>query len=303
MDDMIYSKAFSKKSFNIDVADRGTCMQALLRKDETYVLVNESSQNMLDRYQDIEDIFPDELKGEALPYFINWLIEKVLLLEVDTPSDDEAHTIFLTMNDRGLSLNSAEIMKAYIIRQVAEADRIEVNRKWQDNINRIKNASSYDTSGMVNTQDVEFISIWLRTKYANSMQDTKRGAKDEDYELLGDKFHTWVVNNARTAMGLVKSKDYKEFVLIEMTRVTDVYLLMKGYGSKLTPGTLPWLPGWQGCPSANPCPGHRPGWLYRPLGNRTGLRHDYGAPGRGSARNVHPPRQLPSCRRKRLLQL
>ena len=176
------------------------------------------------------------MKGEALPYFINWLIEKVLLLEVDTPSDDEAHTIFLTMNDRGLSLNSAEIMKAYIIRQVAEADRIEVNRKWQDNINRIKNASSYDTSGMVNTQDVEFISVWLRAKYANSMRDTKRGAKDEDYELLGDKFHTWVRNNARTAMGLVKPKDYKEFVLTEMTRVTDIYLRMKGYGSKLTPG-------------------------------------------------------------------
>ena len=140
------------------------------------------------------------------------------------------------MNDRGLSLNSAEMMKAYIIQQVAEADRIEVNRKWQDNINRIKNASSYDTSGMVNTQDVEFISIWLRAKYANSMRDTKRGAKDEDYELLGDKFHTWVRNNARTAMGLVKPKDYKEFVLTEMTRVTDIYLLMKGYGSKLTPG-------------------------------------------------------------------
>lgn len=236
LDDMIYSKAFSKTSFNIDVADRGTCIQALLQKDKTYMPVNESSQNMLDRYQDIEDIFPDELKGEALPYFINWLIEKVLLLEIDTPSDDEAHTIFLTMNDRGLSLNSAEMMKAYIIQQVAEADRIEVNRKWQDNINRIKNASSYDTSGMVNTQDVEFISIWLRAKYANSMRDTKRGAKDEDYELLGDKFHTWVRNNARTAMGLVKPKDYKKFVLTEMTRVTDIYLLMKGYGSKLTPG-------------------------------------------------------------------
>ncbi len=140
------------------------------------------------------------------------------------------------MNDRGLSLNSAEMMKAYIIQQVAEADRIEVNRKWQDNINRIKNASSYDTSGMVNTQDVEFISIWLRAKYANSMRDTKRGAKDEDYELLGDKFHTWVRNNARTAMGLVKPKDYKEFVLTEMTRVTDIYLRMKDYGSELTPG-------------------------------------------------------------------
>lgn len=236
LDNMVYSKAYSKKSFNIDVADRGSCMQALLQGDKNYEAENESAQNMLDRYQDIEDLFPDELKGEALPYFINWLIEKVLLLEIDTPSDDEAHTIFLTMNDRGLSLNSAEMMKAYIIQQVAEADRIQVNHEWQDNINRIKSASAYDTSGMVNTQDVEFISTWLRAKYANSMRDTKRGAKDEDYELLGDKFHTWVRNNARTAMNLIKPKDFKDFVLTEMTRVTDIYLRMKEYGSNLTAG-------------------------------------------------------------------
>ena len=236
LDDMIYSKQFSKKSFNIDVADRTGCMRALLNEDSTYVPTNESSENMLARYSDIEDYFPDELKDEALPFFINWVVEKVLLLEIDTPSEDEAHTIFLTMNDRGLSLNSAEMMKAYIIQQVAGPDRVEANHKWQGNINKIKNASSYDTSGVVNTQDVEFISIWLRAKYANSMRDTKRGAKDEDYELLGDKFHTWVRNNAHAKMGLIKPKDYKGFVLVEMTRVTDLYLRMKQYGSKLTPG-------------------------------------------------------------------
>lgn len=236
LDDMIYSNAFGKKSFNVEVEDREPCMQALLQKDKTYAPENESCRNMADRYRDIEDLFPDELKGDALLYFIYWLIEKVLVLEIDTPSDDEAHTIFLTMNDRGLSLNSAEMMKAYIIQQVAEQDRISVNHRWQENINKIKNASSYDTSGIVNTQDVEFISIWLRAKYANSMRDTKRGAKDEDYELLGDKFHTWVRNNARSAMNLVRPKDYKDFVLTEMTRVTDIYLRMKKFGSTLISG-------------------------------------------------------------------
>jgi uncharacterized protein with ParB-like and HNH nuclease domain len=236
LDDMIYSNAFGKKSFNVEVEDREPCMQALLKEDKTYAPENESCRNMADRYRDIEDLFPDELKGDALLYFIYWLIEKVLVLEIDTPSDDEAHTIFLTMNDRGLSLNSAEMMKAYIIQQVAEQDRISVNHRWQENINKIKNASSYDTSGIVNTQDVEFISIWLRAKYANSMRDTKRGAKDEDYELLGDKFHTWVRNNARSAMNLVRPKDYKDFVLTEMTRVTDIYLRMKKFGSTLISG-------------------------------------------------------------------
>ena len=235
LDDMIYANHFGEKSFNIDVPERSKCMQALLQDDKNYMPDNESSQNMFDRYEDIAEYFPDELKGEALTFFIYWLIEKVLLLEIDTPSEDEAHTIFLTMNDRGLSLNSAEMMKAYIIQQVAEADRIEVNHQWQDNINRIKNASSYNSSGVVNTEDVEFISIWLRAKYAESLRVTKRGAKDEDYELLGDKFHTWVRNNARAKMNLVKPKDFKDFVLVEMTKMTDLYLRLKEYCSKLTP--------------------------------------------------------------------
>lgn len=236
LDEMIYSKAFGEKSFNIDVDDRASCMKALLKEDKNYKPENESTRNMLERYQDIEELFPDDLKEEALLCFITWLIEKVLLLEIDTPSDDEVHTIFLTMNDRGLSLNSAEMMKAYIIQQVAEADRIQVNHMWQDNINRIKSASAYDTSGLVNTQDVEFISTWLRAKYADSMRDNKRGAKDGDYELLGDKFHTWVLKNARSRMNLTTPQNYKDFVLIEMTRVTDIYLRMKEYGSKLTEG-------------------------------------------------------------------
>lgn len=235
-EDMIYDDHYGKKSFNIDVDDRQLCLEALLSNNSTYQPNNESAQNMMDRYRDIEDLFPDDLKGEALEYFIYWLKEKVLLLEIDTPSEDEAHTIFLTMNDRGLSLNSAEMMKAYVMQQIVEADRALVNHRWQDNINRIKSASSYDSSGVVNTEDVEFISTWLRAKYAQTLREGKRGANDEDFELLGEKFHTWVRSNARAKMGLSKSVDYKNLVMTEMTRVTELYLKLKEYGSTLTPG-------------------------------------------------------------------
>lgn len=235
-EDMIYDDHYGKKSFNIDVDDRQLCLEALLSNNSTYQPNNESAQNMMDRYRDIEDLFPDDLKGEALEYFIYWLKEKVLLLEIDTPSEDEAHTIFLTMNDRGLSLNSAEMMKAYVMQQIVEADRTLVNHQWQDNINRIKSASSYDSSGVVNTEDVEFISTWLRAKYAQTLREGKRGANDEDFELLGEKFHTWVRSNAKAKMGLSKSVDYKNLVMTEMTRVTELYLKLKEYGSTLTPG-------------------------------------------------------------------
>lgn len=235
-DDMIFDDHFGTKSFNIDVDDRQLCLHALIANDMTYQPDNESAQNMMDRYRDIADLFPDELKGEALEFFIYWLKEKVLLLEIDTPSEDEAHTIFLTMNDRGLSLNSAEMMKAYVMQQIAEMDRATVNHRWQDNINRIKSASSYDTSGVVNTEDVEFISTWLRANYADTLREGKRGASDEDFELLGEKFHTWVRSNAKAKMGLNKSSDYKALVMTEMTKVTELYLKLREYGTTLTPG-------------------------------------------------------------------
>lgn len=235
-DDMIFDDHFGTKSFNIDVDDRQLCLHALIANDMTYQPDNESAQNMMDRYRDIADLFPDELKGETLEFFIYWLKEKVLLLEIDTPSEDEAHTIFLTMNDRGLSLNSAEMMKAYVMQQIAEMDRATVNHRWQDNINRIKSASSYDTSGVVNTEDVEFISTWLRANYADTLREGKRGASDEDFELLGEKFHTWVRSNAKAKMGLNKSSDYKALVMTEMTKVTELYLKLREYGTTLTPG-------------------------------------------------------------------
>lgn len=235
-EDMIFYDHYGVRSFNIDVEDRKSCFDALMNNDTNYQPENESAQNMVDRYNDIVELFPEELKGKTLEFFIYWLMNKVLLLEIDTPSEDEAHTIFLTMNDRGLSLNSAEMMKAYVMQQIAEIDRVDVNRNWQTTINRIKNASSYDSSGNVNTEDVEFISTWLRAKYAETLREGKRGAKDEDFELLGEKFHTWVRNNAKSIMKLKKSGDYKSLVMDEMTKVAKLYLRIKEYGTKLSSG-------------------------------------------------------------------
>ena len=234
--DMIYHDHFGKKIFNINVEEREACFHALYNNNLNYKPVNESEETMLRRYMDIVELFPDELKVEALPYFIYWIKDKVLLLEVDTLNDEDAYTIFVTMNDRGLSLNSSEMMKGFITQKVAPGDQVMVNHRWQENINRIKSASRLDTSGMLNTEDVEFISVWLRAKYAETLREGKRGAKDEDFELLGEKFHTWVRDNATSKMRLIKSYDYKDFVMVEMSRATDLYLRIRGYGETLTLG-------------------------------------------------------------------
>ena len=239
IDNLIYKDNFGTMSFNLDVPERNDCMQALWDQNRAYTSENESNKNLLARYNDIEDLFPDDLKGEALPYFIYWLKGKVLLLEIDTPSEDEAHTIFLTMNDRGLSLNSAEMLKAYIIQQVVESDRDSVNNVWQKNIACIKNAFDSQSSGVTKAEDVDFISTWLRAKYASSIRETRKGAEDRDFELLGEKFHNWVRMNAKTGMHLTQPKQYKELVTIEMSLMTKLYLRIKEYSEQLTPGYEP----------------------------------------------------------------
>ena len=61
-----------------------------------YPMQTESVQNLQARYQDIETAFPDELREAALPYFIDWLLENVNLVEITAHSDGDAYTIFET---------------------------------------------------------------------------------------------------------------------------------------------------------------------------------------------------------------
>jgi uncharacterized protein with ParB-like and HNH nuclease domain len=91
------------------------------------------------RYQDIVELFPNDLKGDALLYFIIWLVEKVLFMEIVTPTEQDAHKIFVTMNDRGLSLNSAEMLKGYLLSEIIDnTERNKATSVWKEKIAEIK---------------------------------------------------------------------------------------------------------------------------------------------------------------------
>lgn len=53
----------------------------------------------------------DEITDNMLLHFYDWLAKKVFFIEIVATTEQDAHKIFVTINDRGLSLTSTEMLK------------------------------------------------------------------------------------------------------------------------------------------------------------------------------------------------
>jgi uncharacterized protein with ParB-like and HNH nuclease domain len=203
--DLIFSTQYGVPSYNLDLPERKECVQALY-KGLPYdpADASESNRNILARYDDLEELFPDTLKEKALPYFVDWLIENVDLVQIMAFSDEEAYTIFETMNDRGLRLNPTEMLKGYLLTNIDDPQaQIQANQLWKERI-----------LGLIDVgkeEELDFFKAWLRAKYADSIRPRKRGASNQDFEHLGTSYHKWVRDN-RDRVGLKTSANFEDFV-------------------------------------------------------------------------------------------
>ncbi len=202
---LIVSTKYGSRSYNIDVEERTACMEALF----TGSSFDDSDQpesvvNILNRYQDVEDLFPDDLTKDALPYFTDWLIEHVHLVEITAYSDADAYTIFETMNDRGLSLTPTDMLKGYLLANITDADR----RNTASNLWRKRVTSLQDLG---KEEDADAIKTWLRSQHAQDIRERTRGAEPRDFDLIGTEFHRWVRDHEE-ALGLSSSTEFARFI-------------------------------------------------------------------------------------------
>lgn len=218
--DMIFSKSYGEKSFNITVEERVTCLQNLFEHGEYEPSDDddESTGNMADRYQDIAEVFPDEIDAHAYPFFIDWLKNNVVLVEIVAYSDDNAYTIFETMNDRGLSLTSTEMLKGYLLSRFQEPkERKKADQLWKESMLQLHTISK--------EADQHFFQAWLRAHYADTIRQSKAGSENMDFENIGTRFHKWF-RDRLSLMGLSSKKPngFHEFVMVRMPAMLKTYL-------------------------------------------------------------------------------
>jgi uncharacterized protein with ParB-like and HNH nuclease domain len=229
---LIFSTKFGKKSFNLDVPEREEMLRSLLDAVSPKLDgANESVRNLADRYQTIVDYFPEEIDGPSVVYFVDWLLENVHLVEIEAFSDEEAYTIFETMNDRGLPLSLPEMLKGYVLAKITlEDDQRAVNALWKSRMQELKTLGGEEDS-----EDIDFFKNWLRARHAETIRPGKKGAENKDYERIGTEFHRWV-REANGALNLKTSDDFLRFVKRDLDFYARQTLAIRKAAKKLTEG-------------------------------------------------------------------
>jgi hypothetical protein len=230
--DLIFSRKHGKRSFNLDVPDRTPCMEALYTNGgaEGFDTADQSESvvNIIARFDDIEEQFPDEAKGAALAYFTDWLIENVHLVEITAYSDEDAYTIFETMNDRGLSLTPTDMLKGYLLANITDADaRNHASKGWRERVAECQQWSK--------EEDADAIKAWLRSQHSRKIRERKRDAKPEDFDLIGTEFHRWIRDQEKL-LGLDNSAAFARFIQRDFRFYTGQYLRARKAGAELLPG-------------------------------------------------------------------
>jgi uncharacterized protein DUF262/uncharacterized protein DUF1524 len=229
VDDLIFSEKYAKKSFNLDVDERTPCMEALFMGQPFDATDRpESVRNIVGRYADIEQHFPEDLDGPALPYFVDWLIENVHLVEITAYSDEDAYTIFETMNDRGLSLTPADMLKGYVLANISdEKKKLDASRTWRTRLGALVEFGK--------DEDADALKAWLRSQYAQTIRERKKGAVPGDFDRMGTEFHRWVREH-HDKIGLSKGADFVQFVERDLNFYARQYLRLREAARTYTTG-------------------------------------------------------------------
>jgi len=233
IESMIYSDYRGNKSFNLSVPEREQCLHQLFESGAYEPTENddESTIKMALRYDEIDQAFPEELKNKnILPFFLDWLRHNVVLVEIVAFSEENAYTIFETMNDRGLNLSPTEMLKGYILSNLSEDPnyRLDANKQWKQDIQELHKWGELE--------DQTFFQAWLRSQYAETIRLTSAGSQNEDFEKIGTRFNKWFRDNLKkTRLEEGSLEDFRNFLNIEFQFYLKVYFKILKAQDTLTP--------------------------------------------------------------------
>ncbi|MFF5622584.1 GmrSD restriction endonuclease domain-containing protein [[Kitasatospora] papulosa] len=211
LDRLIRSRRYGQRSFTLDVPERDACMEALLKGRTDFVLPPNASlsvKNLWARGCDLAEDFPATLRGEPLPYFVDWLLHRVCLVDIRAHDRDNGWEIFETMNDRGARLTPLDLLKGFLLSHAGQ-NHAELNKAWRDMLSGLTNAGAHPS---------DFIKTLLQARYVQP--DTP------DLDKIDGSFHEWVREHAGL-LELTRPDQFRWFITDVLVPSAERYSLIQ----------------------------------------------------------------------------
>ena len=250
------------RSFNLDIPEREPIMSALYAAESLENALEISKSFIESRQQpsvlkivggfiNIMKIRVDcpslGTQGPALSCFAKWLIEKVCLVEITVVTDEDAYRVFETMNDRGLPLTHAEMLRGYLLSHIKRPERRDTaSEVWAEHAGLLQQLSHAEVGQRdraltqlgneelrsavkawlhSNDELANMIKAWLRSQHARDMGDFKR---------IGSEFHRWV-RTREDDLSLTSSNDFANFIERDFDFYCSWYRFLQEKAKSLTP--------------------------------------------------------------------
>lgn len=203
LEPLIAGNSYGERAYAINEPERTALLESVL-DDKPYNLpadARPSVTNLYERSQEIIELLPETVRDEALPLFIHWLINQVCLVGIDAIDRSQGWAIFETMNDRGVQLGPADLLKSFLLRRADNVNnRARLGETWRSMLTRLHSSGPQATT--------RFLQALLVGRHAADLSDVTE---------IGFSFHGWVQLNATTRLSLEYPADFARFIDRDLT--------------------------------------------------------------------------------------
>jgi|GEM_PF-295749 len=133
----------------------------------------ESAINLISAYETIEDFIKEKFHDDEkeIKRFYAHFIKKVKLVRVETTDINHALRVFETINNRGVGLDSMDLLKNLLFKQVQKEDFTQISSIWKEIKNEIDSAKE---------SPMDFLRYFILTQY----QVERDNVQTKEYEWL-----------------------------------------------------------------------------------------------------------------------
>ncbi|WBC17000.1 DUF262 domain-containing protein [Micromonospora sp. WMMA1998] len=225
LEPLIAGTSYGERAYAIRSEKRTPVLEAIY-EDKPYVPAVDagpSVENLHKRSEELYELLPESIREEALPLFIHWLLNRVCLVGINANNRRQGWEIFETMNDRGVQLGPADLLKSFLLRKASNRDNLpRLGEAWSRVLTRI--------DSRVPQAAAKFLQSLLIGRYAQS---------EDEATDISVSFHGWVQEHHSSRMGLINAPDFASFIEHDLVRLATRYATLRAAAVVLEPGLEP----------------------------------------------------------------